>query len=53
MFARKSSNRQPYQLYVVAVSSSGLDMAGTFLVWKSAPKGIDYNFSAKRDLGPK
>ena len=52
VFARKSSNGQPYQLYVAAVSSLGWNMAGTFLVWNAVggvgPKGIDYNFSATR-----
>ena len=50
VFARKS-NGQPYQMYVGAVSSQGLNIAGTFLVWKTpsaGPKGIDYNFLATR-----
>ncbi len=55
VFARLTSSGTPFQLFEAHVSTNGLHMAGSLIVWNGSggggQGGLDFNFNAKRS-GP-
>lgn len=56
VFVRLLSDGTPFQLYESHVSSNGLNLAGSLVVWDGTggggAGGLDFNFSAAKDATP-